>query len=190
MIKALIFDCFGVLTVDGWLKFCDANFIDGPKRTQAHKLNEAVDKGQINYREFLNSVADLAGVDYGVAEETIMEPQPKNTALLELIKELKSIYKTAILSNIANPGWFSEYFSAEELALFDEIVASSSLGVIKPDPEIFEYAAKKLNLALSECLFIDDRIRNVEAAKELGMPALLYENLPKFKKDLAAITDN
>lgn len=189
MIKAVIFDCFGVLTLDGWLKFCDTFFGTSEKREVARQLNQEVDRGKTSYRDFLNEVASLAGVSYDEAQARIMEPQPKNDALLSYIRNLKSksSLKTAILSNAANPAWFKQYFSQDELALFDQLIISSQEGIIKPDPEIFQISAQRLGVETNECLFIDDQQRNIDAAKEQGMTAILYENLPKLKRDLTSL---
>lgn len=184
MIKAIIFDCFGVLTIDGWLKFLDEHLPDGPKRSQAKELNQQVDKGSITYQDFIGGVAELAGVSSQTVDDTISEHLPKNEQLFEYIRGLKPDYKLGILSNIAMPDWFHDHFTEEELALFDDILLSSQVGMIKPDPEIFKLAAKRLKVNLAECLFVDDREPNVEIAQNLGMKALVYKNFEKFETDI------
>jgi epoxide hydrolase-like predicted phosphatase len=101
--------------------------------------------------------------------------------------ELKPKYKIGILSNISNHQWFREYFTKEELAMFDEVVLSIDAGVVKPDPRIFELITEKLKAELKEVVFIDDRMKNVGAAKKLGMKAILYEDTPKLKQKLQEI---
>ena len=184
MIKAIIFDCFGVLTTDGWLKFCDTYAKDPAIREEAHRLNQAVDKAEITYRDFISKVSQITGVDVGEVDKQISEPLPKNVPLLNYIKTLHQNYKTGILSNISNPQWFEEYFTEVELYNFDEVVMSSVEGIIKPDPRIFKIMTDRLGVQLYECIFVDDRENNTKAAKALGMKAILYKELPQLKSDI------
>ena len=184
MIKAVIFDCFGVLTTDGWLKFCDTYAKDPAIREQAHKLNQSVDKAEITYRDFISKVSQITGVDIAEVDKQISEPLPKNVPLLNYIKTLKKDYKTAILSNISNPQWFEDYFTQDELSNFDEVVMSSVEGIIKPDPRIFKIATDRLEVQFEQCIFVDDRESNTQAAEGLGMKAILYKELPQLKSDI------
>ncbi len=184
MVKAVIFDCFGVLAIDGWLKFCDENITDEVRRNKASKLNQLCDKGQMDYEAFLVEMEKMTGIGTDEINARIYERLPKNDQLLGYIKQLKPKYKTATLSNISNPDWFGHYFTKEELELFDDFIISREEGIIKPDPEIFKIAARRLDVALNECVFIDDRPNNVKAAEAVGMRGLLYEKFPQFRKDL------
>ena len=135
-----------------------------------------------------HDVADLSlGVEAAVFDRIISEHLPKNKQLFEYIRRLKSDYKISILSNIAVPDWFREHFTEAELGLFDDLLLSSQVGLVKPDPEIFRLAARRLGVDLNECLFIDDREPNVAVAESLGMSGLVYKNFKQLKKDLSAI---
>lgn len=52
------------------------------------------------------------------------------------------------------------------------ISTSHLIGVIKPDPECFEYALRECDVEANEVLFFDDAIANVLAANRLGMRAV------------------
>ena len=57
--------------------------------------------------------------------------------------------------------------------LFDFVVDSSSVGVRKPDPKIFEIALGQLDgIDPAETVFLDDYHANVEAARSMGMQAI------------------
>jgi putative hydrolase of the HAD superfamily len=56
----------------------------------------------------------------------------------------------------------------------DAVVNTSRIGVVKPDPRVFEYAASVVGVDLSRCLFVDDQPGNVEAAQTLGMQGVTY----------------
>lgn len=195
MIKAIIFDCFGVLTTDGWLKFLDTYLLDGDKRTQAKRLNHTVDKGQMAYGDFIDQVAGLAAVDRQKVNDMLTEHLAKNDLLFDYIStELKPKYKLGILSNIAMPDWFNEHFTEQELSLFDDILLSSEVGMVKPEPEIFRLSAKRLGFQPSECVLIDDREPNITAAEAVGMKGIFYRDFPQMKaelkKILAPVSDN
>lgn len=56
----------------------------------------------------------------------------------------------------------------------DHVVSSARVGVAKPDRKIYEIAAGQAGVAMSRCLFVDDRLENVEAAVGLGMTGVHY----------------
>jgi len=49
-----------------------------------------------------------------------------------------------------------------------DIVVSAEVGLMKPDPRIFQLAAERAGLAPSELLFVDDSQTNIDAAAALG----------------------
>ena len=66
--------------------------------------------------------------------------------------------------------------------LFDVVLDSSEIGIRKPDPRIFEQAL----LALGECppdraVFLDDYVGNVDAARALGLHAILVPEQERSK---------
>ena len=52
---------------------------------------------------------------------------------------------------------------------WDAIVVSGEIGMRKPDPRIFEYAAEEIGVAPKDCFFIDDLEENVLGAQAIGM---------------------
>ncbi|MGN9841728.1 HAD family hydrolase [Nonomuraea sp. H19] len=65
----------------------------------------------------------------------------------------------------------------------DDLVSSARVGVAKPDRRIYEIAAERAGVAPERCLFVDDRLPNVEAARALGMTGIHYRTIA----DLAAV---
>ncbi|KAF3361800.1 hypothetical protein PHSC3_001655 [Chlamydiales bacterium STE3] len=103
---------------------------------------------------------------------------------LNLVKELKKqCYQTAILSDmtqyqaeiIRKNGYFD---------LFNPVVLSHENRVKKPNPEAFQILLKKLKKPASSVIFVDDRIKNVEAAKIHGIDAIHFINLKQLKEEL------
>src|SRR6476620_2454864 len=53
----------------------------------------------------------------------------------------------------------------EVVALFDVVVLGPTLGVRKPDPEVFRRTAVRLGLTPQECVVVDDHLANVRGAR-------------------------
>jgi haloacid dehalogenase superfamily, subfamily IA, variant 3 with third motif having DD or ED/haloacid dehalogenase superfamily, subfamily IA, variant 1 with third motif having Dx(3-4)D or Dx(3-4)E len=105
--------------------------------------------------------------------------------MFELIQDLKS--KGVGVYGLTN--WPAETFTEARrrfrtLASIDNYVVSSSVKLAKPEPAIYQLLLSKYNLNPEECVFIDDRKDNVDAAKALGMSGIVY---PGSAKDLASI---
>ena len=58
--------------------------------------------------------------------------------------------------------------------VFDVRVFSAEEGVRKPDPEIYMRALSRLGVAPQEAIFVDDRLKNVQGARQLGMQAIQF----------------
>ena len=68
--------------------------------------------------------------------------------------------------------------------IFDNIFLSNEIGLIKPDMEKYKYVVKKLDTSPKKCVFIDDKIRNLVPARDLGIIVIRYETLNRFKEIL------
>lgn len=87
---------------------------------------------------------------------------------IALIRRLRPAYRTQILSN-ADDSLREKLRSIEVHDLFDDIVVSAEVRIAKPDPAIYRLAAERLGLEPEECVFVDDLLPNVEAARSVGM---------------------
>lgn len=185
MIKAIIFDCFGVLTTDGWLKFHGQFFTPGTDaEREAAELNRQCDAGLLEQPEFVRGVAVLAGVEEAVAQEIIDKGHTSNDQLFDYIREhLKARYKIGMLSNVS-ADYTSELFSPKQNAVFDAKVFSYEVGVTKPHPAMYEAIAMRLDVLPEECIFIDDREGFVAGARDVGMQSFQYQNFHQFQRQL------
>lgn len=183
MIKAIIFDCYGVLVTDSWLPFKNEYFGQDPELMEkARYLNYQCDKGLIDYTEFLTSLADLAKVSLPDVT-ALIEKNSTNQSLFDYIRELKKSYKIGILSN-AGSDHLRSLFSSDEIECFDAVALSYERGFVKPDPMAYRGVAQQLEVSENECVMIDDIQRNCSAAEDTGMKSILYQNFSQFKEDL------
>jgi glucose-1-phosphatase len=104
----------------------------------------------------------------------------------DLLKRLKLNYKLGILSNtIENDSHALKLWGIHDL--FDFHGFSFKLGVVKPNKNAYIKVATKLKVKLEECVFVDDKEVNVEAAKKVGMIAIQIKNVEQVKSDLAKL---
>ena len=68
--------------------------------------------------------------------------------------------------------------------LFEAIVLSGEVKVIKPDPRIYALLLDKVNRPAEECLFIDDSEMNVAVAARLGFKTIRYESPEQLESEL------
>jgi putative hydrolase of the HAD superfamily len=94
--------------------------------------------------------------------------------LCDYIRDLRPRYLTGMLSN----NWSTDGRAmAQELGIadcFDAFVTSAEIGVMKPDPCIYQVALDRLGLSPPETVFVDDFVENVKAARRLGMAAVHF----------------
>ncbi|MEK7594172.1 MAG: HAD-IA family hydrolase [Patescibacteria group bacterium] len=182
MVKAIILDCFGVLTTDKWREFVAT--LPEQQRRPASDLNHAFDAGHITKAEFFQSVEELTGNPPQGTDEILYGEAHKNTDLLELIAQLKPNYRIGLLSNVASNWPRDQFLTADERALFDDFILSYEVHMAKPDPRIFALAAERLGVSPEECVLIDDVDYYCGVAKDQGMHAICYTDFQQTKLEL------
>ena len=68
--------------------------------------------------------------------------------------------------------------------LFDEIILSGDVKLIKPEPEIFELFLQKIGKPADQCLFIDDFEPNIVTARKLGFDTVHFISPEHLKDEL------
>lgn len=174
MIRAVLFDLYGVLGLNGWQDFKHQHFSGRWELWEPlRKLGQRVDAGEVSDDAFVDAIAAATGETPEKVRYQFDHTQP-NRELLDFIRtELEGKYKIALMSNSSSDVRHG-IFSADDQALFDVVVMSVFEGLTKPDPAMFRLAAERLGVTPSECLMIDDQARHLEAATSLGMQTVLY----------------
>ena len=70
------------------------------------------------------------------------------------------------------------------LPLTDGAIFSYTVKQIKPDLEIYETLLNQYKLKPEECVFIDDRMENIEGAKKAGIHGICFKTIEQVKEDL------
>jgi putative hydrolase of the HAD superfamily len=92
--------------------------------------------------------------------------------------------RTGILSNIGDAMEAGIRARFDWIAAFDHHTFSHRLGIAKPDAAIYRDAAEGLGVAPGHILFVDDRQKNIDAARAAGMAAILYSSHQSFLDEL------
>ena len=200
MIKALLLDFDGVIVRTEDHSPCHAWDerlglpIGSVERAVHHSdLWVQAQLGRITPRAYWNGVAELLYMrheDIGELRQDYFSGERLNYKVVDLIRDLKSAgYRVAVLSNES----LEFETRLRELGisdLFDHLLFSAQIGVMKPDPTAYRVALHTLLVAPHEAIFIDDSLTHVRAAQALGIHTILFRpetdlraELVKYLKD-------
>jgi 2-haloacid dehalogenase len=155
-----------------------------------HDWNVCQDAG----RPFEEAVTELAArhPDQRPLIEAYWQRWPEMIAgpieeALEVLAELRRAgFELHALTN-----WSAETFGVarerfEFLTWFRSILVSGEIGLIKPDPRIFELLLERIGRTAGDCLYIDDSAPNVAAARTLGFDAIHFQDGRQLRVEMAA----
>jgi len=182
MIRALIFDCFGVLYSDG--KSHIKNLCPADKKDELQDLYQQTDYGYISVDEFMSQAALILSTSKEELKEIISQQYVRNDPLFAFIRSKKTDFQIGLLSNVGADFFNQLIPKHEQDELFDTIVLSSDVGVIKPSVEIYEITAQKLGVLPDECIMTDDLPRNVDGANLAGMHGVLFTGNHQLEADI------
>jgi 2-haloacid dehalogenase len=148
-----------------------------------------------------------AGGDWDEAVDRLATRHPDRRALIEAFRDRwtetlgQAIEPTVrVLRELVDGGvrtfalsnWSAHSFAIARprfdfLDWLDGIVVSGEIGVTKPDPTIFRALLGRYHLEPGDTVFVDDLPRNVDAARELGLIGLRFEDAAGLRRQLAAL---
>ena len=188
-ISTLIFDFGGVL-INLDISKCILNFKQLGLNNFEHYLNNfaqsgffmQLEKGLISAGEFRNEIRKLspklltdAQIDDAWCSFLLDVPVEK----LEMLVELRKKFRVVLLSNtniIHFPNSEKIIFTNNGRKLsdyFDRCYLSYEMKMAKPDKKIFENILSIENVHPSECLFLDDGLKNIIEAQKMGIQTYL-----------------
>lgn len=199
MLKAIIFDVGGVLIrtrsragrevwaaqlgLDSW-EF--ENFVFSGESGRQAQLGQ---KSFEEHWQWLGRHFCLDEINLARMRQDFFAGDVLNKPLVEHVKRMsRAGYVTALLSNFADDSrtlWTEKF---PFIQYFNEVIISCEVGMMKPDPRIYQLALERVEARPGESLFVDDFIENVEAARRVGMQALHFTNPQAAQQQLAEIT--
>ena len=194
-IKAIIFDFGGVLLNWDPRNLYQHYFPNQPQAMEAflteidfYNWNAQQDKG----RSFSDAIAihsarfpkraHLIRAYYEHWEDSVTGAIPGTVDILHKLKQ-----KGYPLYGLSN--WSAETFPRARhkysfFDLFDDIILSGDVKLIKPDLAIFNLLLDKIRYSAPECLLIDDSLANINAAKKLGFVTIHFTSPGQLQTEL------
>jgi glucose-1-phosphatase len=185
-IKNIIFDLGGVIinlsvetTLQRFAKLAGVSLDKVKELHAAHPEFLTYEKGEMSDNEFRDGLNQIFGTKAKHAEldecwNAMLGDIPLER--IELLKELKSKYKTYLLSNTnaihldCFTGIVKKAHDLESLEpLFHKTYYSHLMKMRKPDAEIYEFVLNDNNLEAEETIFLDDNLSNLKGAESVGI---------------------
>ena len=140
---------------------------------------DKIDKESVSWGDYEKIFKKEFGVELNLkgdlAEEFVRHFKKIEVVWDFLIEQVKK-RPVGILSNVSERLY--EIYEEKEMlpkVEYAAVVKSGELKMIKPEKEIYDYAAKQADVLGERILFLDDNEKNVRAAKELGWQAEIFE---------------
>lgn len=184
---AVLFDFDGVLVdtewaiYDAWYRTFKANGHSLPLEvyTQCIGSDFATWSPKTHLEDLTGQDFDWHDLDARRQEEIVRDlhgagSMPGAMALLDSLTELAM--RRAVVSSSSHH-WVDGWLGRLDLAgRFETVVCRGDAGKIKPAPDLYLEAARRLGLAPEECLVIEDSMNGVKSAKAAGMPVWVVPN--------------
>ncbi|MDG4826352.1 HAD family phosphatase [Asanoa sp. WMMD1127] len=197
VIRAVVFDIGGVL------EFCEPMDFDRRWEAALGLADGAFDAaladvwaggavGTVTEAEVHAAIRERLGlsadqVDAVLADMWRQYLGTPNTDLIAYARGLRPAYRTGILSNSFVGAREREQAAYGLTDLVDDCVYSHEVGLSKPDPAAWELICRRMDVAPTEMVFVDDFPGNVTAAAAHGMTAVLFRTTDQVIADLEAL---
>lgn len=174
--KAIILDMYGVIvkqTGDDFLPYVQQTF-PNLSIEEIHTPWFKADIGELTSLEVWEALGFQG--DLEKIEKDYLDTIELSDGFIDFIEKVKGKYKLAIISN--DSGRWSKYLR-EKFDInkyFDVISISGDLKIQKPDERIFLLTMEKLGMKAEDCIYVDDRTGNLNAAKKVGMTPILLNS--------------
>lgn len=195
-INTIIFDLGGVL-IDWNPEYVYTDVFEGDKEKMqwffdhvcTQDWNENQDAGYPLEKATAERIAlfpeheALIKMYYGRWTEMLGGAIEDTVAILRKIIDSKQ-YKVVALTNWSHETFPIALNTFEFLHWFDGIVVSGEEKTRKPFRGIYELTLNRFNIDANQAVFIDDNLRNVNAAQELGIHSIQFKSPQQLKKQL------
>lgn len=142
-------------------------------------LQEATDELLAKHPEYQNEIKAY----YGRWEEML------GGAIHDTVQLLKEVKAAGMHNLYALTNWSAETFPValeryEFLSWFDGIVMSGEERTRKPFADIYHILLNRFNVDSSAAVFIDDSLRNIKGAEEVGITGIHFLSPAQLRKSL------
>lgn len=174
--KAVILDMYGVIvkeTGDGFVPYVQHTFPDLKPEDIWNPWDKA-DVGEISSLEVFEAIGYKG--DLEKIEKEYLDTIEIDETFFEFASVIKKDHKLALISNDSSrwSKYLRDKFDIDKY--FDVISVSGDLKIKKPDERIYQLTLEKLGCTATECIYVDDRRYNLEAAQSLGIGTVLFNS--------------
>lgn len=182
--RAIGFDWGGVLFVypGGDFMQVAADFLGITRETFSHAYfqhNHIMNKGGNVEEMWQHILRELGKEDELVSFLMFLQNRPPgklDARMMSFVRLLKTQgWKLALLSNNSITGMTEAL--KHDLEVFDTVLFSPEIGYQKPEPQIFLELARRLEIDITELIFVDDAQKSLSTAEEVGYEPILHTNL-------------
>ncbi len=193
-IKAVFMDIGGVLLTNGWghesrIEAAKVFGFDYDEMNILHNfIYDVFEIDSISLDEYLNTILFHKPQDFTKEQfkEFMFAQSIELPQMLEWAKNWKRQTDLPVFALSNENRYLNDYRiqTFKLYQLFDGFFSSCYVKIRKPDPRIFNRAMEIAQVQPHECVYFDDRPMLVNAAKKLGMNAILHENFETTKNIL------
>jgi putative hydrolase of the HAD superfamily len=174
--KAIVLDMYGVIvkqTGDDFVPYVQQTF-PNLKPDEIYTPWFKADVGELTSLEVWESLGFKGDIEK--IEKEYLDTIEINDGFLDFISSVSKYYKMAIISNDSSrwSKYLREKFDISKY--FNVISISGDLKTQKPDERIFQLTIEQLGYKAEDCLYVDDREGNLEAASKVGMNTVLFNS--------------
>lgn len=194
MIRNIVFDIGNVLTDFRWKEFLrDKGFDDAmidriAKASVMSPFWNEFDRGEWDADKLM---AEFVKLDPGIEKELhiayddIRGMVTRREYAIPWIQELKGKgFGVYYLSNFSYNAYVDCRDALDFIPYTDGGILSYQDRVIKPEEEIYKLLLSRYDLKAEECVFLDDTLRNVEAAEKLGFYGICFQTKEQAEAEL------
>jgi putative hydrolase of the HAD superfamily len=199
MIKAVIFDFGGVLvrTDDYSSRHAWDQRLGVPIGTVERAVHHSdlwiqAQLGRVSYKAYWEGVAEMLYISPDKIPELRQDyfsGDRLNYKLVALIRDLKTKGLQLVLLSNDTKELRKRLEELELDKLFDCILISSEIGVMKPDPTAYKVALQAAKAAPHEAVFIDDSLVNIRGAQPLGIHSILFRPEVDIRAEVYRVID-
>jgi putative hydrolase of the HAD superfamily len=193
----LFFDIGGVLGTNAWDRHqraaaVEAFHLDPAELAERHpEAAASLETGRMTLAEYLQCTVFHRPRAFTPAEfiafmQELSAPWPASIAFARALAETKR-WRLATLNNESAELNVFRLRRFGLAGIFGAFFSSCWLGVAKPSPRIFELALAMSQAEPGASVLVDDRPRNCEAARAMGMLTVQFTDVERLRDDLAAL---
>jgi HAD superfamily hydrolase (TIGR01509 family) len=179
--KVILFDFFGVICSPTYFPIIQ-KYLPPAQQQQWFDKIDLLDRGDLSEDDLLRQLSEHVHIPTQTLFGEANAGSKLNQPLIAAATSLKPTYRIGLFTNIARN--MLERLLGAQTSHFDIQIVSSDLGLIKPDPKIFEAAIARCNCPAADILFVDDSPNNIRVAKDLGMNGIVYKDMPALQKEI------